>query len=60
MKYLSLHTCSSTIHPEYNIKCISVVESKIVTPRVKHIDIPVCFLQEKLAMVSKILVSGTA
>ena len=27
---------------------ISVVEDKIVTPRVKHIDIPVYFLQEKI------------
>ena len=24
-----------------------VVEAKRVTPRVKHIDIPICFLQEK-------------
>ena len=27
---------------------IYVVEDKIVTPRVKHIDIPVYFLQEKI------------
>ena len=27
--------------------CISVVEDKRVTPRVKHIDTPVCFLQEQ-------------
>ena len=26
---------------------MSVVEAKIVTPRVKHIDIPVFFLKEK-------------
>ena len=27
--------------------CISVVEAKIVTPRVKHMDIPVYFLLEQ-------------
>ena len=27
--------------------CISDVEAKRVTPRVKHIDIPVCFLQKQ-------------
>ena len=38
------------MHQQYigKIKnCISVVESKTVTPRVKHIDIPVCFLQDQ-------------
>ena len=37
--------------PEYwedKKRCIYVVEAEIVTPRVKHIDIPVCFLQEKI------------
>ena len=33
---------------EDNTDCIYFFEAKIVTPRVKHIDIPVCFLQEKL------------
>ena len=30
----------------------SVVEAKIVTPRDKHVEILVCFLQENLTMVS--------
>ena len=47
MKALSIHTGAPTLHWEDNITCISVVEAKIFTPRVKHIDIPVCFLQEK-------------
>ena len=45
MEALALHTGASTEHWEYNTSCISVVEDKIVTPRVKHIDIPVYFLQ---------------
>ena len=44
---LSLHTGAPTVHWEYNTSCIYNVDSKIVTPRVKHIYIPVCFLQEK-------------
>ena len=47
MKALALHTGAPTVHWEDNTSCISVVEDKIVTPRVTHIDIPVCFLQEK-------------
>ena len=47
MKALALHTGATTVYWEYSTICISVVESKIVTPRVKQIDIPVCFLQEK-------------
>ena len=47
MEYLSLHTGAPIVHWEDNTNCISVVEAKIVTPRVKHIDIPVCFLQEQ-------------
>ena len=47
MKALALHTGAPTVHWEDNTSFISVLEAKIVTPRVKHIDIPVCFLQEK-------------
>ena len=43
---LSLNTGAPTLHWEYNTSCISVVESKRVTPKVKHIDNPVCFLQD--------------
>ena len=48
MKDLALYTGAPTVHWEDNTSCISVVESKRVTPRVKNIDIPVCFLQEKI------------
>ena len=44
MEALALHTGETTVHWEDNTSCISVVEAKRVTPRVKHIDIPVCFL----------------
>ena len=44
MESLSLHTGSPTVYWEDNTSCIYVVESKIVTPRAKHIDIPVCFI----------------
>ena len=47
MEDLALHTGSSTVHREDKTSCIYVIEAKIVTPRVKHIDIPVCFLQEQ-------------
>ena len=47
MESLSLHTGATTVQWEYNTSCISVVEAKIVTPRVKHIDIPVYFLPEQ-------------
>ena len=47
MEALALHTGAPTVHWEDNTSCIYVVESKIVTPRVKHLDIPVCFLQEQ-------------
>ena len=46
MADLALYTCAPIVHWEDNTSCISVVESKIVTTRVKHIDILVCFLQE--------------
>ena len=48
MQALSLHTGAPTVHWEYNTSCIYVVEAKRLTPRVKHIDIPVCFLLEQI------------
>ena len=47
MEALELHTGAPTVHWEDNTGCISAVEAKKVTPRVKHIGIPVCFLQEQ-------------
>ena len=47
MEALALHTGAPTVHWEDNTSFISLVEAKRVTPRVKHIDITVCFLQEK-------------
>ena len=47
MESLALHTDAPTVHLEYNTSCIYLIEAKIVTPRVKHVDIPVCFLQEQ-------------
>ena len=47
MEALALYTGAPTLHWEDNTSCISVVGDKIVTTRVKYIDIPVCFLQEK-------------
>ena len=47
MENLALYTGAPTLHLEDNTSCISVVEGKIVTPRVKHIDITDCFLQEQ-------------
>ena len=47
MEALALHTGTPTVHWEDNTSCISVVGAKIVTPKVKHIDIPVCFIQEQ-------------
>ena len=46
MEDLALLTSAPTVHWEVNKSCIYVVEAKIVTPRVKHIEISVCFLQE--------------
>ena len=45
MEALALHTGAPIVHWEYITSCIYVIEAKIVTPRVKHIDIPVCFFQ---------------
>ena len=46
MESLALHTGAPPVHWEYNTSCISVVEGKIFTPTVKHVDIPVYFLQK--------------
>ena len=45
MEALAIHTGEPTVHWEDKTRCIYVVEAKRVTPRVKHIDITVCFLQ---------------
>ena len=47
MEDLALYTSAPTVHWEDKTNCISVVEDKNVTLRVKHIDITVCFLQEQ-------------
>ena len=47
MEALEIHTGVPTVYCEDNASFIYVVEAQRVTPRVKHIDIPVCFLQEK-------------
>ena len=46
MEALALHNGELKLHWEYNTSWIYVVEAKIFTPIVKHIYIPVCFLQE--------------
>ena len=47
MEALAIQTGAPIVHWEDNTSSISVVESKIVTPIFKHINIPVCFLQDK-------------
>ena len=47
MEDLTLHNCALTVHWEYKTSCISVVESKTVTTRIKHVNITVCFLQDQ-------------
>ena len=47
MEALALHTGAPTVHWKDSSSCISVVEAKTFTSIVKHIDIPVCFLQEQ-------------
>ena len=47
MEYLALHTGEPKVHWEDNTNCIYVVESKKVTPIVKHIETTACFLQEQ-------------
>ena len=48
MEALALHTGAPTVHQEDITSFISVDEYRRFTPRVKHIYIPVCFLQEKI------------
>ena len=47
MEAVALHTDAATLHWEDNTGFISVVEDKRVILGVKHIDNPVCFLQEQ-------------
>ena len=47
MESLALHTGASIVNLEDNTSFISIFEAKIVTPRVKHIDNYICFLQEQ-------------
>ena len=47
MEAIAFQTSAPTVHWVDNISCIYILESKIVTPRVKNIDIPVYFLQEQ-------------
>ena len=47
MEALAIHTVEPTVHWEDNKSFISVVEARSFTPRVKHVVIPVWFLQEK-------------
>ena len=47
MESLALHTVAPIVHWEDNTSFISVVEAKMVTPRVKQIDILVCSLLEQ-------------
>ena len=46
MEALEIHTGTPIVHCEDSTSCISVVEPQIATHRVKHVDIPVCFIQE--------------
>ena len=47
MDAVALHTGAATLQWEYNTGFISVIEAKGVILEVKHIDHPVCFLQEQ-------------
>ena len=47
MEALSLPTGALIVHWEDNTSCISIVEAKRVTPRVKQMYIPVCFIQKQ-------------
>ena len=46
MEASELHTGTPTVNCEDNTNFIYVDEAKRATPKVKHIDIPVFFLQE--------------
>ena len=52
MEDLALHTGAPTVYWEDNTSCISIVESKIVLPIVKHIDILSILYNRNLTMVS--------
>ena len=41
MEALALHTGAPKVNWEYNTNCIYIVQAKTVTPKVKHIDIPI-------------------
>ena len=47
METLALYTGSPTVCWKYNTSHTSVVGDKRVTPIVKHVEIPVCFLLEQ-------------
>ena len=47
MEALAIHKGAPKVNWGENTSCISFIEAKIVTPRVKHIDITVYFLQEQ-------------
>ena len=47
MESLALHNIEQTVNWEDNTSCIYVFETKRVTPRVKHMGIPVCFILEQ-------------
>ena len=47
LEALSLHTSVPTVHWEYKTSCIYIVKAKRFNSRVKIIDIPVCFIQER-------------
>ena len=47
MESLVIHTGAPTVNLEDITSCISYVQSKIVTPIIKHMGIPICFLQEQ-------------
>ena len=46
MEALALHNGAPTVNWEDKTSFICVVQAKRVTPRVKHIEIPVCFIKE--------------
>ena len=47
MDFLVIDNGELTLYWENNTSYISVFAAKRVTPRVKNIDIPVCFLQKQ-------------
>ena len=47
MESLELQTGAPIVHLEDNKSFIYVAEAKIFTPRVKHIGIPVYFIQDQ-------------